>query len=272
MRSEKDGMQLLKTYRDLLAEAAAEVETLTAEEVLASYPDEDVLVVDVRESAELLEEGRIPGSLHAPRGNLEFWVDPSSPFHRPELAAGKRLILHCAGGWRSALAAQSLQRMGVPRVAHMKGGMTAWKAAGGPTTGAAPAPGMRVTGLGGVFFKCRDTAALKAWYARHLGLPMDDYGCMFPWKELHGAGDTGYTVWSAMKDSTDYFSPSSRQYMINYRVADLPALLAALEAEGVTQVGTMEDEPNGRFAWILDPEGNKIELWEPVPSTKDPYL
>lgn len=262
----------MKDHRTLLAEAEAEVVALDAHEVLALHGSEGVLIVDLRESEELLAKGRIPGSLHVPRGNLEFQVDPTSPFHVPALAEARRLILHCGGGWRSALAAQTLQRMGVPDVAHMRGGFKAWKEAGGPVEGAAPAPGPRVTGLGGLFFRCRDSQALNQWYRTHLGIPTEPYGYAFRWREMADPGSVGYTVWSPMAQDSAYFEPSEKPYMVNYRVADLEALLEALKAEGVTIVGAIQDEPNGRFGWILDPEGTKVELWQPVPSALDPYL
>jgi rhodanese-related sulfurtransferase/catechol 2,3-dioxygenase-like lactoylglutathione lyase family enzyme len=273
-------MRLKQGYRELLSEAEAEVESLGAREVIALRERADVLLVDLREPEELREEGKIPGSFHAPRGNLEFWVDPESPYHRPELASGKRLVLYCAAGWRSALAAQSLGRMGVPNVCHLRGGLTAWKEAGGAIEkGGAPkqrdaaakaAP--HVTGLGGVFFLCKDPEAVNAWYREHLGLETEAYGCKFKWNEPTDPTQVGYTVWSPMRDTTDYLAPSSARLMLNYRVDDLDGLLAKLRAEGVTQVGAAEDHPNGRFAWVLDLDGNKLELWQPVSNDDDPYL
>jgi predicted enzyme related to lactoylglutathione lyase len=131
----------------------------------------------------------------------------------------------------------------------------------------------RVTGLGGVFFKSADPARIIDWYRAHLGIAAEKWGGFaFQWGEKGRPDETGYTVWSSFPDSTDYFSPSDHPYMINFRVADLEALLTALKAEGVEVVGEMQEHPNGKFAWVLDPEGRKIELWEPVPSAKDPYL
>ena len=130
----------------------------------------------------------------------------------------------------------------------------------------------RVTGLGGVFFKADDPSAQRDWYRDRLGLDMADWGAKFMWRD-HGDPDSvGYTVWSAFDKDTEYFAPSEKPAMINYRVADLESLLATLKSEGVTIVGDMVTEANGKFGWIMDPEGNKIELWEPVPSDKDPYL
>jgi rhodanese-related sulfurtransferase len=124
-------MPLKKGYKALLAEADAEVEAISAAEAMALMGHEDVLVVDLRDVRELKREGYIPGSVHAPRGMLEFWVDPESPYHKEIFASGKRMVLHCAAGWRSALAAKTLQDMGLENVCHMAGGFDAWKEAGG---------------------------------------------------------------------------------------------------------------------------------------------
>jgi rhodanese-related sulfurtransferase len=124
-------MALKKGYKALLAEADAEVEAISAAEAMALMGDEDVLIVDLRDVRELKREGYIPGSVHAPRGMLEFWVDPESPYHKEIFASGKRMVLHCAAGWRSALAAKTLQDMGLENVCHMAGGFDAWKEAGG---------------------------------------------------------------------------------------------------------------------------------------------
>jgi rhodanese-related sulfurtransferase len=119
--------------RALVEAALAEVTTLDVAEAQALAGRDDVLFVDLREPAELAAEGLIPGAFHAPRGVLEFWADPSGPWHRPALCQpGVRLLLYCAIGWRSALAAQSLQRMGRTEVMHLGGGIKAWKAAGAP--------------------------------------------------------------------------------------------------------------------------------------------
>ena len=130
----------------------------------------------------------------------------------------------------------------------------------------------KVTGLGGVFFKTQDKAATAQWYREHLGIAGDDYGFAFLWRELEKPDARGYTVWSPFAQDSKYFAPSEKQFMINFRVHDLAALLKELRAAGVTVVGDIQDEENGRFGWILDPEGNKIELWQPVDSDKDPYL
>lgn len=119
----------------------------------------------------------------------------------------------------------------------------------------------RVTGLGGFFFKCKDPSITKRWYKEHLGLNTDQYGCTFWWKNEDG--DDCSTQWSPFKEDTKYFLPSQKEFMINFRVENLKALLTELEKEGVSIVGGPEEYDYGKFAWILDPEGNKIELWEP---------
>jgi predicted enzyme related to lactoylglutathione lyase len=131
----------------------------------------------------------------------------------------------------------------------------------------------RVTGLGGMFFRSRDPKATLDWYRRHLGIESADWGGFaFQWIDKDDPDEVGYTVWSAFPTDTKHFAPSAESFMVNFRVADLEGLIAALEAEGVAVVGKIEQHENGKFAWILDPEGRKIELWEPVPSKDDPYL
>ena len=120
----------------------------------------------------------------------------------------------------------------------------------------------RVTGLGGFFFKTQNPSLLKEWYKNHLGLPIHDYGCTFWWKNENG--DDCSTQWSPFKEDTNYFEPSKKEFMQNFRVADLEGLLKKLYGEGVTIVGEMETYDYGKFGWVLDLEGNKIELWEPI--------
>ncbi len=122
----------------------------------------------------------------------------------------------------------------------------------------------RVTGLGGYFFKTEDPKKTKDWYKNHLGLNTDDYGCTFWWKDEKG--NKCSTQWSPFKNDTTYFEPSKKEFMMNFRVENLKDLLEILKNEGVTIVGEMEEYDYGRFGWILDPEGNKIELWEPIDS------
>ncbi len=120
----------------------------------------------------------------------------------------------------------------------------------------------RVTGIGGFFFKSENPKLLKDWYRKHLGLNTDDYGCTFWWKDEKG--NKCSTQWSAFKDDTTYFAPSEKEFMQNFRVQNLEQLLMQLKAEGVTVVGEMESYDYGKFGWIMDLEGNKIELWEPI--------
>ena len=130
-----------------------------------------------------------------------------------------------------------------------------------------------VTGIGGVFFTSRNPGALREWYREHLGFDLAAWGgAAFLWSEKGNPAETGYTIWGLFPDTTAYFAPSTHPLMINYRVGDLAGLMASLRAAGVHIVGEIEQHPNGAFAWVLDPEGHKIELWEPVPSRQDPYL
>ena len=121
----------------------------------------------------------------------------------------------------------------------------------------------RVTGLGGVFLKADDPEGMYQWYEKHLGLKRQEGVVLFHWRQAADPEKPGTTVWSLFPRDTKYFDPSRSSSMINYRVADLDALLEALRAEGVTVDEKREDSEYGRFAWILDPEGNRIELWEP---------
>ena len=122
----------------------------------------------------------------------------------------------------------------------------------------------RVTGIGGVFFKSRnDAKALAAWYQEHLGITLDDWGgAVLNWQEDE-AEDKGLTVWHVAARDSDWFSPSEAPFMINYRVDDMDGMIRQLEAGGVEIFKGPQAHENGRFAWILDPDGNKVELWEP---------
>lgn len=124
---------ITKGIEELCAEAEAVIETWSVDEALKHVGDDDVVFVDIRDIRELWRDGAIPGAVHAPRGMLEFWVDPDSPYYREDFGSGKKFIFFCAGGLRSALAAQSVHRMGLAPVAHMRGGYGAWKKAEGPT-------------------------------------------------------------------------------------------------------------------------------------------
>ena len=122
-------MKLKIGYQALVQNAMAEIETLPLDEARQLLIDPNVVFVDIRDIRELEREGMIPNALHAPRGMLEFWVDPDSPYYKPIFGEGKRLVLYCASAWRSALSTQTLQKMGLPNVCHLEGGFSAWKKA-----------------------------------------------------------------------------------------------------------------------------------------------
>lgn len=121
----------------------------------------------------------------------------------------------------------------------------------------------KVTGIGGIFFKCKDPNKMKEWYKTHLGLDTTDYGATFEWREDADPTKKGSTTWTPFTDKTKYFEPSTKDFMINYRVENLEALVDELKKEGVTVVDTIEAYDYGKFLHILDIEGNKIQLWEP---------
>jgi catechol 2,3-dioxygenase-like lactoylglutathione lyase family enzyme len=122
----------------------------------------------------------------------------------------------------------------------------------------------RVTGIGGVFFKSKDPKALAEWYRIHLGLEVEAWGGVaFRWSGLDNPTGTGTTVWNPFKENTEHFAPSPAAFMINYRVDDLHALLAALRAEGCQVMDKVDESEYGKFGWVLDPDGNKVELWQP---------
>ena len=122
----------------------------------------------------------------------------------------------------------------------------------------------KVTGIGGIFFKTKDPEKMKTWYQKNLGLVTNEYGSVFEFRSTDKTDNKGQLVWSPFKDDTKYFEPSTKEFMINYRVENLEELLEQLEKEGVNIVGEMEEFDYGKFAHIVDPEGNKIELWEPI--------
>ncbi len=126
-----------------------------------------------------------------------------------------------------------------------------------------PAEMKRVTGLGGIFFKCKDPKKVREWYHTHLGLQTNAYGAVFEWRQGTDTNKKGFTQWSPFKETTKYFEPGTRDFMINYRVADINALVADLRKNGVTILDTIETYDYGKFVHILDVEGNKVELWEP---------
>lgn len=121
----------------------------------------------------------------------------------------------------------------------------------------------RVTGIGGLFFKSRNPEKIKEWYRRHLGIESGKYGGTFEWRHSKDGMRKGFTAWGPFPADTGYFNPSEKEFMFNYRVADLVALLEVLEEEGVEVVGEIEEYEYGKFGWIMDPDGTKIELWEP---------
>ena len=127
----------------------------------------------------------------------------------------------------------------------------------------------RVTGIGGIFFKAQNPEKLRAGYETHRGMPIESWGGMqFHWRREDDPQTRGYTAWTLFKADTRYFDPSEKPFMINYRVENLAEVLAALKSEGVTGDEKIEDSEYGRFAWVMDPEGNRIELWEPPKEKK----
>lgn len=132
---------ITRGYKTLLAEANGAIRTLTVAEAAALHGAADVVFVDLRDPRELEREGRLPGAFHCPRGMLEFWIDPDSPYAKPVFQEDKMFVFFCAGGWRSALAAKTAQDMGLKPVAHIEGGFGAWKKAGAPVTDEKPAKG-----------------------------------------------------------------------------------------------------------------------------------
>ncbi len=122
----------------------------------------------------------------------------------------------------------------------------------------------KVTGIGGIFFKCKDPNAMNEWYRTNLGLNAGEYGASFEWYETPDSTRKAITQWTLFKESTKYFDPSTKDFMINYRVENLEGLVEELRKNGVTVVDTLQSFDYGKFIHILDPEGNKIELWEPA--------
>ena len=126
------GQEIDVSVKQLVEAAKQVIEEITVEEALTLAGDDSVVIVDIRDVRELKRDGKIPGSFHCPRGMLEFWIDPASPYHKEIFAEDKKFIFHCASGWRSALAAEVAQRMGLKPVVHIDGGFSGWKKAGGP--------------------------------------------------------------------------------------------------------------------------------------------
>jgi predicted enzyme related to lactoylglutathione lyase len=122
----------------------------------------------------------------------------------------------------------------------------------------------RVTGIGGIFFEAADPVALRAWYQEHLGIDVQDWGgAAFRWADAEGNPILGTTIWNVSSAGSDDYAPSTSSFMVNYRVADLHALLSELRAEGCNVLDKIEESEYGKFGWVMDPEGNKVELWEP---------
>ena len=127
----------------------------------------------------------------------------------------------------------------------------------------------KVTGIGGIFFKCKDPGKMREWYKTHLGLNTNQYGAVFEWRQGADTTKKGFTQWSPFNEKTKYFEPSTKDFMINYRVENLEALVVQLKSEGVTIVDKIETVEYGKFVHIMDAEDNKIELWEPNDSVYD---
>ena len=130
----------------------------------------------------------------------------------------------------------------------------------------------KALGIGGIFFKSKDPQAINAWYRKHLGFKVNEYGSLFQGREFEEPENRTLLQWAPFEADTDYFEPCKKEFMINYRVDDLEALLVELEKEGIKIVTPLKSYPYGKFAHIMDPEGNKIELWEPIDEGLDSEL
>lgn len=122
----------------------------------------------------------------------------------------------------------------------------------------------KVTGIGGIFFKCKDPQKMKEWYDKNLGLVTNEYGSLFEFRKADKPGEKGYLQWSPFPEKTNYFQPSEKEFMVNYRVENIEDLVNELKDNGITILDAIESYEYGKFVHIMDPEGNKIELWEPV--------
>lgn len=131
-----------------------------------------------------------------------------------------------------------------------------------PSSAGQPAA-KKVTGIGGIFFKCKDPKKVRDWYQQHLGLQVNPYGSVFEWRQGTDSSKKGFTQWSPFAETTKYFAPSTKDFMINYRVEQIEALVDGLKKAGVTVTDKIDTVEYGKFVHIMDPEGNKIELWEP---------
>jgi predicted enzyme related to lactoylglutathione lyase len=122
----------------------------------------------------------------------------------------------------------------------------------------------KVTGIGGIFFKCKDAGKMRDWYAKNLGLSTSEWGTNFDWRQADDLNKKGSTAWSPFPENTTHFEPSTKDYMINYLVENIDELVEQLKSDGVTIIDQVEASDYGKFVHILDPEGNKVELWEPI--------
>ncbi|MCB2222454.1 MAG: VOC family protein [Bacteroidetes bacterium] len=125
----------------------------------------------------------------------------------------------------------------------------------------------KVTGLGGVFFKSKDPEALKKWYENNLGLPCDQHGHLFEWLQTDAPTKKGFTQFGVFNSDTEYMQPSQKDYMINFRVDDVVIMIERLKKAGMKVIGDIDTYSYGKFAWVMDPDGNKVELWEPIDET-----
>ncbi len=130
----------------------------------------------------------------------------------------------------------------------------------------------KVTGIGGIFFKCKEPEKVKMWYAKHLGLNVDQYGTSFEWRQAKDPTQKGFLQWSPFNQTTEYFHPSDQNFMINYRVDDLRSLLKTLRASGVVILDEIEETEYGKFVHVLDLENNKVQLWEPIDDAYDEMI
>lgn len=233
-------------------------EVTVAETLAALAADSNARLIDVREDREWMA-GHAAGATHTARGVIERDIETLVP------ALDTPLYLYCGGGFRSALSAHSLQQMGYTAVHSIAGGWRAWEEAAAPVE--RPETGKHINGFGGVFFKSPDPEGLRSWYARHLGVASESWGGMFPIREHANPAVEGYQAWSVMPSGTTYFGDSGQSFMLNYRVRDLGALLTELRAHDVWIDEKVEDTDYGRFAWIRDADGNRIELWQPAGET-----
>ena len=229
-----------------------EVSVADAQTALAA--DETARLFDVREDREWMA-GHAANASHLARGVMERDIEGLVP------DKATPLYLYCGGGFRSALASDSLQKMGYTNVHSIAGGWRAWTEAGAPMEGASSAS--RVTGVGGVFFRSSNPEATRAWYSKHLGISSQSWGAVFPFREHDAPQVEGFLAWSVSPENTTYFGESGQRFMLNYRVRDLDALLEQLRAEGVTFEKPPENSELGKFGWIRDGDGNRVELWQP---------